>query len=179
MRKPQLSSPRSRNGTIQPQKPGGAGGRSQLRLPRGGVYGAGMELHPDLKAAIDGGVHGHLATINPDGSPQVTVVWLGRDGDEVLVAHLGAGQKMRNLGRDPRCTVSFELPGTSGPGLANYAVLHCTAAITEGGAPELLQELAPRFLGPGVKFPPMDNPPAGRIAHLTVQRVTGNGPWVG
>ena len=90
-----------------------------------------------------------------------------------------AGQKMRNLGRDPRCTVSFELPGTSGPGLANYAVLHCTAAITEGGAPELLQELAPRFLGPGVKFPPMDNPPAGRIAHLTVQRVTGNGPWVG
>ena len=77
-----------------------------------------MALHPDLAAAVDAGVHGHLVTINPDGSPQVTVIWLGRDGDELLVAHLGSGQKMRNVERDPRVVVSFELPGTSGPGLA-------------------------------------------------------------
>lgn len=137
-----------------------------------------MELHQSLKDAIDAGVHGHLATINPDGSPQVTVIWLGRDGDELLVAHLGAGQKMRNLVRDPRCTVSFELDGVSGPGLKNYAVLHATAVVTPGGAPELLQELAPRFMGDGVKFPPMDEPPPGRVARLTVHRVTGMGPWV-
>ena len=137
-----------------------------------------MELHPALKAAIDTGVHGHLVTLNRDGSPQVTVIWVGRDGDELLVAHLGAGQKMRNIERDPRVTVSFELPGTSGPGLQNYAVLHGHARLTEGGAPQLLQALAPRFLGEGVKFPPMDDPPAGRIAHITVHRVTGNGPWV-
>ncbi len=138
-----------------------------------------MELHHALKAAIDAGVHGHLVTINPDGSPQVTVIWLGRDGDDLLVAHLGAGKKMRNLDRDPRCTVSFEVDGVSGPGLMNYAVLHGTAQVTDGGAPEVLQELAPRFLGEGVKFPPMDNPPPGRIARITVDRVTGMGPWVG
>jgi PPOX class probable F420-dependent enzyme len=142
-------------------------------------YGSGMELHPALKDAIDRGVHGHLVTLNPDGSPQVTVIWLGRDGDELLVAHLGSGQKMRNVERDPRVAVSFELPGTSGPGLANYVVLHGTARLTDGGAPELLQQIAPRFLGEGVKFPPMDNPPPGRVMHITVQRVTGNGPWVG
>lgn len=138
-----------------------------------------MELHPALKAAIDRGVHGHLVTVNADGSPQVTVVWLGRDGDEVLVAHLGAGQKVRNVERDPRVVVSFELEGVSGPGLMNYAVLHGTACITDGGAPELLQELAPRFMGEGVKFPPMDDPPPGRVLHVTVHRVTGLGPWVG
>ena len=138
-----------------------------------------MELHPELAAAIDRGVHGHLVTINPDGSAQVTVIWLGRDGDELLVAHLGSGQKMRNVERDPRVVVSFEVPGTSGPGLANYAVLRGAAHITEGGAPELLQALAPRFLGDGVKFPPMDNPPPGRVMHITVERVGGNGPWVG
>jgi PPOX class probable F420-dependent enzyme len=138
-----------------------------------------MELHQSLKDAIDVGVHGHLVTINPDGSPQVTVIWLGRDGDDLLVAHLGAGKKMRNLDRDPRCSVSFELEGVSGPGLMNYAVLHGTATVTAGGAPELLQELAPRFMGPGVKFPPMDDPPAGRIARIVVQRVTGMGPWAG
>ena len=137
-----------------------------------------MELHPALKDAIDRGVHGHLVTINPDGSPQVTVIWLGRDGDELLVAHLGAGKKIRNAERDPRVAVSFELPGTSGPGLANYVVLHGTATLTDGGAPELLQRLAPHFLGEGVKFPPMDNPPPGRIVHIAVDRVTGNGPWV-
>ncbi len=138
-----------------------------------------MELHPDLKAAIDAGVHGHLVTINADGSPQPTVVWLGRDGDEVLVAHLGAGRKIKNLERDARVTVSFELDGTSGPGLMNYAVLHGTARLMAGGAPELLQELAPRFLGAGVKFPPMEDPPPGQVVHIAVDRITGNGPWVG
>jgi PPOX class probable F420-dependent enzyme len=136
-----------------------------------------MQLHPELAAAIDAGAHGHLVTIGPDGRPQVSMIWLGRDGDELLVAHLGSGQKVRNLERDPRVAVSVQVPGTSGPGLARYAVLHGTARLTEGGGPELLQELAPRFLGPGVRFPPMDDPPAGRIIHIAVERVTGAGPW--
>jgi PPOX class probable F420-dependent enzyme len=137
-----------------------------------------MELHPDLAAAIDAGVHGHLITLNPDGSPQVTLIWVGRDGNGLLVAHLGAGQKMRNIERDHRVALSIEVPGTNAVGLDNYAVCHGTASITEGGAADLLQRLAPRFLGEGVKFPPMDNPPAGRIVHVSVDRVTGTGPWV-
>ena len=52
------------------------------------------------------------------------------------------------------------------------------SGVTDGGAPELLQSLAPRFLGEGVKFPPMDNPPAGRIVRITVNRVGGVGPWI-
>ena len=137
-----------------------------------------MELHPDLAAAIDAGVHGHLITLNADGSPQVTVIWVGRDGNDLLVAHLGAGQKMRNIERDHRVALSVEVPGTNAIGLDNYAVFHGTARITEGGAADLLQRLAPRFLGEGVKFPPMDDPPAGRIVHISVDRVTGTGPWV-
>jgi len=136
-----------------------------------------MELHPDLTAAIDAGVHGHLVTIGADGRPQVTMIWVARDGDELMVAHLGAGQKMRNIERDPRVAVSFEVPGHNPIGLDQYAVVHGTAHITEGGAAELLQSIAPRFLGEGVKFPPMDHPPAGRIVHIAVDRVTGVGPW--
>ena len=136
-----------------------------------------MELHPELKAAIDAGVHGHFVTLGADGRPQVSMIWVGRDGDEVLIAHLGAGQKIRNVERDPRVAISFEVPGKNAIGLDQYAVLHGTARVTEGGAPELLQQLAPRFLGAGVKFPPMDNPPAGRIVKITVERVTGAGPW--
>ena len=138
-----------------------------------------MRLHPDLAAAIDAGVHGHLVTLNADGSPQVTLIWVGRDSDDLLVAHLGAGQKLRNIERDPRVALSVELPGTNAIGLDNYAVVHGTATISLGGAPQLLQALAPRFLGAGVKFPPMDDPPPGRIIHIAVARVTGTGPWVG
>ena len=137
-----------------------------------------MELHPELRAAIDAGVHGHLITIGADGRAQVSMNWLGREGDQVLVAHLGAGQKMRNIERDPRVAVSFEVGGKTAIGLDHYAVLHGTATITEGGAPELLQAIAPRFLGEGVRFPPMDNPPPGRVIHIVVERVTGAGPWV-
>lgn len=136
-----------------------------------------MELHPELVAAIDAGVHGHLVTIGADGRPQVSMIWVGRDGDELLVAHLGAGQKLRNIERDPRVALSFEVPGKNPVGLNHYAVLHGTATVTEGGGPQLLQQLAPRFLGEGVKFPPMDNPPPGRIVHIAVERVTGAGPW--
>ncbi|MEQ1874670.1 MAG: TIGR03618 family F420-dependent PPOX class oxidoreductase [Ilumatobacteraceae bacterium] len=138
-----------------------------------------MELHTELKNAIDRGVHGHLVTLNPDGSPQVTVVWLGRDGDEVLVAHLGDGKKMQNIERDPRVVVSFTVDGANQIGLHNYAVLNGRARLTVGGAPELLQSIAPRFLGEGVKFPPMDNPPGGRIVRITVDRIGGVGPWAG
>ena len=137
-----------------------------------------MELHRELKGAIDDGVHGHLVTLEVDGRAQVTMVWLGRDGDDVLVAHLGAGQKMRNITRDPRVAVSIEVAGKTAIGLDQYAVLHGAGTITEGGAPELLQELASRFMGPGVKFPPMENPPPGRILRIAVDRVTGAGPWV-
>ncbi len=138
-----------------------------------------MRLQSDLQAAIDAGVHGHLVTNNADGSAQVTVVWLGRDadGDEVLVAHLGDGKKMDNIERDPRVVVSFTVDGANAMGLHHYAVLHGRATLTKGGAPELLQQLAPRFLGVGVKFPPMDNPPPGRIVHIVVERVGGVGPW--
>ena len=137
-----------------------------------------MELHSDLAAAVDAGIHGHLVTLNADGSPQVTLIWVGRDGDQLLVAHLGTGQKMRNIQRDPRVALSIEMPGTNAVGLDNYAVIHGSATITQGGAPELLQRLAPLFLGEGVKFPPMDDPPPGSIIRITVERVTGTGPWV-
>jgi PPOX class probable F420-dependent enzyme len=136
-----------------------------------------MALHPDLVAAIDAGVHGHLVTIGRDGRPQVSVIWLGRDGDELVVAHLGAGQKLRNIERDDRVAISIEVPGTTENGLQPWAVFHGTARLTDGGGPELLQELAPRFLGPGVRFAPMDDPPPGHVIHVAVDRVTGAGPW--
>jgi PPOX class probable F420-dependent enzyme len=127
---------------------------------------------------IRSGALGHLVTVNADGSPHVTCVWVAVDGDDLLSAHLNPGQrKLDNVRRDPRVTVSFEGSEIQPPGMLQYVVVHGRAAIEEGGAPELLQELARVYLGPNVKFPPMDDPPPGVRLRITVDRVSGIGPW--
>lgn len=130
------------------------------------------------RAVVDSPALAHLVTLNPDGSPQVTVVWVGLDGDEIVAAHLPEHRKIRNIRNDSRVALSMETGERNDMGLTEYLVVYGTARVTEGGAPELLQELAHTYLGPDVKFPPMDNPPPGYITHITVDRVAGVGPWV-
>jgi PPOX class probable F420-dependent enzyme len=119
----------------------------------------------------------HLVTINQDGSPQVSIVWVGLDGDDVVSAHLREQQKLRNVRRDPRVVLSVETPNTNPMGLREYLVVHGRATVEEGGAPELLQELAYTYLGPDVKFPSMPDPPPGFRLRIAVERVGGIGPW--
>ncbi len=119
----------------------------------------------------------HLVTLNPDGSPQVTVVWVGLDGDEIVAAHLAEHRKVSNIRNDSRVALSVETGTRNAMGLTEYLVVYGTARVTDGRAADLLQELAHIYLGPGVRFPPMDNPPPGYITHITVDRVSGVGPW--
>lgn len=134
-------------------------------------------LTDELRAALTAGRLGHLVTINPDGSSQVSVVWIGVDGDDIVVGHLGRGRKIANIERDPRVALSVEVDGRNPIGLDYYLIVHGTARLTEGGAPELLQQLAGTYLGPGMTFPPFDDPPPGQVIHIGVDRVGGVGPW--
>ena len=137
-----------------------------------------MARLPDsARELIESGALAHLVTLNRDGSPQVSCVWVGVDGDELVAGHLPEHQKIRNIRRDPRVAVSFEGTRIHPPGLKEYLVIHGTARVTEGGAPELLQRLAHVYLGPNVSFPPMADPPPGYVTHITVDRVGGVGPW--
>jgi len=134
-------------------------------------------MSPAIRNAITGGHLAHMVTINPDGSPQVACVWVGIDGDEIVSGHLFEQQKIRNIRRDPRVAISMEPGGGSPDGLPYHFVLHGHARVVEGGCPELLQRLALVYLGPGVKWPPMDNPPSGFVVRTSVDRVVGYGPW--
>ena len=137
-----------------------------------------MALHERAKELIRSGALGHLVTIGNSGAPQVTCVWVAVDGDDLVTAHLNPQQrKLENVRRDPRVTVSFEGHEIHPPGLREYIVVHGTATIEEGGAAELLQELAHVYLGPEVRFPPMDDPPPGVRMRIAVERVGGVGPW--
>jgi PPOX class probable F420-dependent enzyme len=138
-----------------------------------------MPLLPESAAElIRTGALGHLVTTNPDGTPQVTCVWVGVDGGELVTAHLNPRQrKLENVRRDPRVVLSFEGTRIRPPGLREYLIVRGRATIEEGGAPELLQELAYTYLGPDVRFPAMDDPPPGARMRIAVERVGGFGPW--
>jgi PPOX class probable F420-dependent enzyme len=136
-------------------------------------------LNPAARAVLTGGRLAHLVTLNPDGSPQLSIVWVGLDGDEIVSGHLGDRQKLRNARRDPRVVLSLETGVVNDFGLAEYLVVRGTARVTEGGAAELLQRLAHVYLGPDVVFPPGSDHPPGLILRITPEKVSGVGPWGG
>jgi PPOX class probable F420-dependent enzyme len=138
-----------------------------------------MSLHPAARELLESSALAHMVTLNADGSPQLSAVWVGVDGDELVTAHLPRNQKVRNVERDPRVSLSVEGDKLNRLGLKEYLVVHGRARVQEGGAAELLQRLAHVYLGPDVKFPPMPDPPPGYVLRITPERLGGVGPWAG
>jgi PPOX class probable F420-dependent enzyme len=139
-----------------------------------------MVAIPDAaRPILEGPNLAHVVTIDPDGAPQVSCVWVGLEGDEIVFASLGPWRKLRNLERDHRVAVSIESTEVNQMGMREYLVLQGTARVETGGAPEMLQQLAHVYIGPDVRFPPMDDPPPGSVVRITVDRVGGVGPWSG
>ena len=150
----------------------------RLRPARGWARLRDVELHPAARELLESAALAHLVTRNPDGSPQVTCVWVGLEGDEIVSGHLVDTQrKIRNVRADPRVVMSLEGTRIHPPGLKEYLVVHGSARLEPGGAPELLQRLAHTYLGPEVNFPPMPDPPPGFVMRTTVERLGGVGPW--
>ena len=141
-----------------------------------------MRLDDYGRALIGHGADATLVTLDPDGSPQVSVVWIAvqttpEGDDEIVAAHLGEHKKVRNVRRDPRVALTVISVDRSGP-MTPYLSIKGTARIEEGGAPELLTELAKTMIGPNARFPPMDDPPPGYLMRITIERIGGLGPWV-
>ena len=142
-----------------------------------------MKLDEHARALIGYGADATLVTLNPDGSPQVSVVWIAvystPDGDdEIVTAHLLEHKKVRNIRRNNRVALSV-LSTDRGGAMTPYLSITGTACVEEGGAPELLRQLAKTMIGRDAKFPPMDDPPPGFVTHITITKVGGHGPWAG
>ncbi|MEX3755629.1 PPOX class F420-dependent oxidoreductase [Mycobacteroides abscessus] len=139
-----------------------------------------MELNDAARALIGAGADATLVTINPDGSPQVSVVWVALqstpDGDELVAAHLsGNYKKLRNIRRDPHVALTVLAPSQPGQ-QRKYLAVTGSARVVEGGAPELLSQLAVALLGSDEHFPP-PNSPEGYLTRIRVESVGGHGPW--
>ena len=107
---------------------------------------------PDrLKQLIDGNVIVHLATINADGTPQVTPVWIERDGDDLRIGSAEGRKKVRNLRRDPRLAISLVDPDDT---TKFYSVQGHAVSVEQRGW-DLIDRLAQRYWGTG-KFHRID-----------------------
>jgi len=134
-------------------------------------------LPSSVRDFIATGPIAHLVTLRADGSPRVSLAWVGIEDDEVVIGTLFDQPKLRDIQRDPRVALSLVTGARNAMGLDEYLVLDGRARITEGGAADLLQRLAHVYLGPDVRFPPMPDPPAGYVTRIAVERVSGLGPW--
>lgn len=134
------------------------------------------ELPPELRALIESGPMAHLTTINADGSPQVSVIWIGLDGDDVVSGHMSTYVKLRNIERDPRVVLSFDAPREPGVFMNDYAMLRARATISAGDeAWDLLNRLTKVYVSPDAEFPAPKGP--GFMVRYRVERVGGKGPW--
>jgi PPOX class probable F420-dependent enzyme len=133
-------------------------------------------LPGELRDLIASGPMAHLSTINADGSPQVTVIWIGLDGDDLVSGHMSRQAKLRNIERDPRVALSFDAPRVPGVFLNEYAVLRARAAVAPSDDVwNLLNRLAKVYMSPDAEFPAPKGP--GYVVRYSVERIGGVGPW--
>jgi PPOX class probable F420-dependent enzyme len=130
-----------------------------------------VTLPQSVKTLLLDKAYGHVVTSNGQGKPQVTMVWMDVDADEVIFNTAEGRRKPQNLRQDPRIIVSVQ--DRSDP--QAYAVFHGKARITETGADEHIDKLAKRFLG--VDKYQFRQPGEKRlIVRISVDRIGGYGP---
>ena len=118
-----------------------------------------------------------VTTLNDDGSPHMSVAWVGLEGGEIVFGTLNDQRKLQNIRRDPRIALTLLGERINEWGLREYLVIGGTARITEGGAAELLQRLARTYIGPDAVFPAMPDPPPGFVTRIRIERIHGIGSW--
>jgi PPOX class probable F420-dependent enzyme len=113
-----------------------------------------------------------LATVNADGSPQTSVIWVGLDGDELVISSAAGRRKDRNIRRDPRVSLSVYDQGD--PEL--YAEIRGAATVTEDTGRALAVRLAEQYEGPGAGQVYLELPPeiVRVVIRIVPEHVTGS-----
>jgi PPOX class probable F420-dependent enzyme len=124
-------------------------------------------LSDTARRLLDDKTYVTIATVNPDGTPQSTVVWAKRDGDDVLMSTTSTRRKARNLSRDPHVSVSFFDP--ENPFV--YAEIRGEATLSEEGGRALIEELSAKYTGE--PYPAEPEGTVRVVIRVTPERVLG------
>jgi PPOX class probable F420-dependent enzyme len=102
------------------------------------------ELPPGFQKLLREAAFCQLATLMPDGSPQLTQVWADTDGRYILINTAEGRQKVRNVRRDPRVAVNVVDPANA---WRIASVRGRVVEITTEGADRLIDQLAKKYIG--------------------------------
>lgn len=130
-----------------------------------------ITLPQSVKKIMQDKAYGHVVTVGPEGKPQVTMVWMDVDGDEVVFNTAEGRLKPRNLRRDPRVIISVQDRNDA----QSHMVFHGKATVTEAGADQHIDKLAKRFLGAD-KYPFRRPGEKRLLVRIKVDRIGGYGP---
>ena len=132
------------------------------------VRAMGIPLNDATLRLLDGRNYAVLATVNPDGSPQTSVMWVGRDGSDLLFSTVEGRVKHRNMLRDPRVSVS--VIDSADP--ENYVELRGQVSMTPDVGRQLDTQLSWKYDG---KDPDADRPGAVRVVvRMVVEKAAGH-----
>jgi coenzyme F420 hydrogenase subunit beta len=120
----------------------------------------------------------HVVTTNPDGTPQVSVVWCAVRGDRILFVTDGAAAKVRNLRRHPLVVLSIEDEVRNREGRQRHLVVHGVATVVEGPPdPALCDELCRVYTGRADHPLNLRDSPTAVTVAVEIARIGGAGPW--
>jgi PPOX class probable F420-dependent enzyme len=127
-----------------------------------------ISFNEETLRLLDGPNYAVLATINRDGSPHSSAMWVGRDGDDLVFSTLEGRVKHRNMLRDPRVSVS--VLDSADP--ENYVELRGRVTMTPDPGRLLHIQLSHKYDGTD---PGPDAPGRHRvIVRMAVEKVAGH-----
>ena len=136
------------------------------------------ELLAQADALLGSDAVAHVWTSNPDGTPQVSVVWVIAQGDDIVFGTDTSSQKAKNLRRDNRIVLSIEDTERNERGFQRHLVARGRARIHPGPDPELMDRLATKYLGLERHPLAMRDSPTSVVVKVKIDRISGVGPWV-
>jgi len=135
-------------------------------------------LPAPAEALLGSSALAHVVTRNPDGSPQVSVVWCGVRGDEVLFCAEGSTAKVRNLRLDPKVVLSIEDDVRNRVGQQHHLLVYGTATVIDGPPDKALcDDLCRTYIGRADHPMNLSRSATAVTVAVEVDRIGGNGPW--
>ena len=131
----------------------------------------GISLPEDLKAVIDARNFAHLVTLDPDGTPQASAMWIMRDGDQIVFNTAQGRRKWRNINSDPRVAVSIS---PADKPYENWSIQGQVAEMRTSDGVAVIDRLAQKYIG-REKYPWL-TPDMVRVTVIVdVERIAGSG----
>lgn len=120
----------------------------------------------------------HVWTANPNGSPQVSVVWVIVHDDEIAFGADAGSMKVRNILQNARVVLSVEDDERNSRGYQRHLILHGQARVLPRPDPLLMDRLARKYLGLDRHPLALRDSPTSVVVRVAIERIAGLGPWV-